>query len=59
MANDEQLVMLRRGTQAWNAWRAEHYEKVDLSEADLSQAALCGADLSWAVLRGAKLVRRT
>ncbi len=61
MANNEQIDLLKQGTQAWNAWRAEHSEAaVDLSGAalrglDLAGADLSGADLRRADLRGANL----
>ncbi len=61
MANDEQMDLLKQGTQAWNAWRAEQTEaSVDLSGAalrglDLEGADLSGADLKDADLRGANL----
>ncbi len=56
MANDEQIDLLRRGTQAWNAWRAEQTgASVDLSGGALRGLDLEGADLSGADLRGADL----
>ncbi len=61
MANNEQIDLLKRGTQAWNAWRAERSEAtVDLSDGalrglDLEGADLSGADLRRADLRGANL----
>lgn len=71
MANNQQLDLLKQGTHAWNAWRAEHTEAsvdlsggalrglnlegADLSGADLRQADLRGADLSGANLNGANL----
>ena len=61
MANNEQMDLLKQGTQAWNAWRAEQTEaSVDLSGAalrglDLEGADLSGADLKDADLRGANL----
>ncbi len=61
MANNEQIDLLKQGTQAWNAWRAEHTEAaVDLSDGalrglDLRHADLSGADLRRADLRGANL----
>ncbi len=59
MANNEQMNLLKQGTLAWNAWRAEHTEaSVDLSGGalrglDLEGADLSGADLKDADLRGA------
>ncbi len=61
MANNQQTDLLKRGTQAWNAWRAEQTEAtVDLSGGalrglDLEGADLSGADLRRADLRGANL----
>ena len=61
MANDQQMDLLKQGTQACNAWRAEQTEvSVDLSGAalrglDLEGADLSGADLKDADLRGANL----
>ncbi len=61
MANDEQIELLKQGTQAWNAWRAAHSDSaVDLSDGalrglDLRHADLSGADLRRADLRGANL----
>ena len=61
MANNQQMDLLKQGTRAWNAWRAEQTEAtVDLSGAalrglDLEGADLSGADLRRADLRGANL----
>ncbi len=56
MANDEQTDLLKQGTQAWNAWRAERTEaRVDLSSGALRGLDLAGADLSGADLRDADL----
>ncbi len=66
MANNEQMELLKQGTQAWNAWRAEQIEAtidfsggalrgLDLEGADLSGASLKDADLRGANLRGANL----
>ncbi len=61
MANNEQMDLLKQGTPAWNAWRAERSEAtVDLSGGalrglDLEGADLSGADLRRADLRGANL----
>ncbi len=61
MANNEQTDLLKRGTQTWNAWRAEQTEaSVDLSGGalrglDLEGADLSGVDLRAADLRGANL----
>src|SRR6266480_894221 len=55
MPNDEHVAMLGRGAAAWNAWRAEHGETPDLSQAGLRGLDLSGFDLSRADLRGADL----
>ena len=61
MANNQQMDLLKQGTHAWNAWRAEQTEaSVDLSGGalrglDLEGADLSGADLRDADLRGANL----
>ncbi len=61
MANDEQVDLLKQGTRAWNAWRAEQTEAiVDLSGGalrglDLARANLSAANLEHADLRGANL----
>jgi uncharacterized protein YjbI with pentapeptide repeats len=61
MADNEQTDLLKQGTQAWNAWRAEQTDaSVDLSGGalrglDLEGADLSGADLKDADLRGANL----
>lgn len=73
MANEEQLAILRRGVDAWNAWRLEnqnvevnlerahlrwtHLEGVDLRGAHLEGANLEGAHLKRTDLRGAHLER--
>jgi uncharacterized protein YjbI with pentapeptide repeats len=58
MANDEHVAMLKKGVDAWNAWRDENPSIVpDLHGADLSGADLSGADLSRADLSGADLSR--
>jgi hypothetical protein len=52
MADPEQLSILKRGVQEWNAWKQDHgNERVDLRRADLSGAILHKADLSQADLR--------
>jgi uncharacterized protein YjbI with pentapeptide repeats len=61
MANDEHVAMLKKGMDAWNAWRRYNPDiRPDLSEAnlsgaDLSEAGLSGADLSEAPLVSADL----
>jgi len=53
MASNEQIDLLKQGTQAWNAWRAAHGE----AAVDLSGGALRGLDLAGADLEGADLRR--
>jgi hypothetical protein len=49
MADEQQLAVLRQGSDAWNAWREQNPTvRVDLSKADL-----CGANLSEARARSA------
>jgi len=55
MPDDEHLAVLRRGAEAWNAWRAKPEEAPDLSRAALRGLDLSGFDLSRADLRGADL----
>lgn len=61
MANNDQMDLLKQGTQAWNAWRADNTDlPVDLSNGalrglDLERANLTGADLTDADLPGANL----
>ena len=55
MPNDDDIAVLRRGAAAWNAWRAEHGETPDLSQAGLRGLDLSGFDLSRADLRQADL----
>ena len=55
MPNNQHLALLRCGPAAWNAWRAEHDEAPDLSEAGLRGLDLSGFDLSRADLRDADL----
>jgi uncharacterized protein YjbI with pentapeptide repeats len=58
MANDEHVVLLKQGVDAWNKWRDEDHDiRPDVREADLSWANLSGANLSWANLSGANLIR--
>lgn len=52
MANEEQLSILRQGVEVWNKWREENpNEKIDLSEADLSNQNLMGVDFGYYVSR--------
>ena len=56
VANEELVAFLKRGTEAWNAWRAENREApVDLSGATLRALDLGGANLAGVDLRGADL----
>src|ERR1700757_4354466 len=55
MPNDEHLILVRRGADAWNSWRAERGETPDLYQAGLRGLDLSGFDLSRADLRGADL----
>ncbi len=65
MANSEHLEIVRGGVVAIAAWRATHYEQLDLRWADLGgaylrdanlyRADLGGADLRWADLGGTYL----
>jgi uncharacterized protein YjbI with pentapeptide repeats len=55
MPNDEDVAMLGRGAAAWNAWREEHDEAPDLSQAALRGLDLSGFNLSQADLRGTDL----
>ncbi|MBP0020222.1 MAG: pentapeptide repeat-containing protein [Cyanobacteria bacterium SBLK] len=56
MADEEQLRILRRGVKEWNEWRDENRGvRVDLIEANLSNADLYNANLSHANLSHAKL----
>jgi uncharacterized protein YjbI with pentapeptide repeats len=60
MANDEHVAMLKKGVDAWNAWRDENPNiRPDLSEANIGGANLEGADLSDANLSTANLGGRT
>jgi len=52
MANKKHLKILKRGVEAWNAWRREDFDLVP----GLRGAPLSGADLRGADLRGAHLI---
>jgi uncharacterized protein YjbI with pentapeptide repeats len=59
MPNHEHVSLLGRGAAAWKAWRAEHGNTPDLSQAalrglDLSRFDLTRVDLRGADLRGTK-----
>src|SRR2546423_10065579 len=56
MAQQQQLELIRQGTNAWNTWRQQNpSEPPDLHEEDLSHINLSGANLSRANLSGAVL----
>jgi uncharacterized protein YjbI with pentapeptide repeats len=58
MENDEHVALLKKGVDAWNAWRRKNRNiRPDLRSADLSGADLRSADLSEAKL-GALLTGR-
>jgi uncharacterized protein YjbI with pentapeptide repeats len=62
MANDEHVALLKKGVDAWNAWRVENPDippdlsKANLHEANLHEANLHEANLSRANLSGADLL---
>jgi uncharacterized protein YjbI with pentapeptide repeats len=54
MANDNQVRILKQGTEAWNAWRrANRQTRPDLEGADLREQNLAGVNLRGADLRNA------
>jgi uncharacterized protein YjbI with pentapeptide repeats len=56
MANDDHIAQLKKGVEAWNAWRQKNPDILpDLSESDLTQADLRTANLSGASLSRAQL----
>jgi hypothetical protein len=56
MANEEQVALLKQGSEVWNAWRRENPKaEIDLSRARLRHAYLYKADLRNADLRNADL----
>jgi uncharacterized protein YjbI with pentapeptide repeats len=60
LANPEHLELLRRGVDAWNAWRGkEPSVRPDLSGTDLSEADLRGATLLEADFSEANLTKAT
>jgi hypothetical protein len=67
MAKDEHVALLKKGVEAWNAWRDENRniqpelgnfnQRANLIGADLSGANLRGTKLNWANLQLANLNR--
>jgi Pentapeptide repeats (8 copies) len=58
MANDEHVEMLKRGVDAWNAWREENPNiRPNLERTDLHRENLRGMNLSGANFREADLSR--
>jgi uncharacterized protein YjbI with pentapeptide repeats len=56
MANEEHIVVPRRGASFWNEWRRKNPAiQPDLLEADLRGVHLFRADLREAILVGAHL----
>ena len=61
MADAEQLAVLKKGAEVWNAWQIEHFDtQIDLSDAelrmaDLHEVNLLGAQMARADLRMANL----
>lgn len=58
MADPELLALIKKGVEAWNAWRRTRWilsEVVDLKQADLSGNLLDGANLAYADLTRANL----
>src|ERR671937_605312 len=57
MANDEHVALLKKGVDAWNAWRRKRPDIIpDLMEANLVEADLFGANLTRANIRYVALV---
>ena len=60
MANDEHVAILKKGVEAWNAWRDENLQiRPDLSGADLRAADLGATDMREANLSDANLIGAT
>ena len=57
MANLEQLTLLKKSVDDWNARRAIEKIRPDLAEADLSACNLAYANLESADLRAANLTK--
>jgi hypothetical protein len=57
MANSKHVAVIKKGTTAWNEWRAANPKVTpELSRAHLFDAELYGADLLGAILREADLI---
>jgi len=53
MANDEHVAILKKGMDAWNAWRAENYTvRPNLASADLANVKLGGMPFTQEELSG-------
>jgi hypothetical protein len=57
VANQEHLAILRKGREAWNAWRQGTTTTPDLSGANFSNGSLMGVELANANLAGADLIK--
>ncbi len=57
VANKEHLVILKKGSVAWNEWCDENRTRANLHGANLRGANLRSANLIAAYLRGADLSR--
>jgi hypothetical protein len=58
MANEDHIAQLKKGVDAWNAWRKDNRDiRPNLSGADLSGANLSDTDLIEAILHKADLSR--
>jgi hypothetical protein len=55
MANEEQVKILRQGSEAWNEWVKKFKGHIDLSYADLSRANLTETHLGGVILKFANL----
>src|SRR5215471_7397079 len=55
MPSDEHVALISKGAAAWNVWRNERDEALDLSQAGLRGLDLSGFNLSCADLQGADL----
>jgi uncharacterized protein YjbI with pentapeptide repeats len=57
MADENQVMLLRRGANEWNAWRAANLDSVNIDSVNLGGANLSRANLSRANLSRANLSR--